>query len=123
MNEKQTRFCEEFVKCDSAAEAYRRAGYKASSAKSAANSASRLLENDGIKAKIRELRKQVECEKILDAQQRRILLSEIANAKGQDAVRAIDVMNKMDGLYISKTQLSGADGGPLVFAWEGEQNA
>lgn len=118
MNRKQEIFCEEFVKSGNAAEAYKRAGYKASSAKSAANSASRLLEKDGICGRIAELRAKVTDAKILDARQRRILLSEIAKAKGQDAVRALDVLNKMDGIYIQKTQLSGADGGPLTISWE-----
>lgn len=121
MNRKQEIFCEEFVKSGNAAEAYKLAGYKASSAKSAANSASRLLENVGICNRIAELREKAEDEKIMDAKQRRIILSEIAKSgKAIVAIKAIDTLNKMDGVYINKTQLSGADGGPLVFAWEGE---
>lgn len=121
MNRKQEIFCEEFVKSGNAAEAYKLAGYKASSAKSAANSASRLLENVGICNRIAELREKAEDEKIMDAKQRRIMLSEIAKSgKAIVAIKAIDTLNKMDGVYINKTQLSGADGGPLVFAWEGE---
>ena len=121
MNRKQEIFCEEFVKSGNAAEAYKLAGYKASSAKSAANSASRLLENVGICSRISELREKAEDEKIMDAKQRRIMLSEIAKSgKAIVAIKAIDTLNKMDGVYINKTQLSGADGGPLVFAWEGE---
>ena len=121
VNRKQEIFCEEFVKSGNAAEAYKLAGYKASSAKSAANSASRLLENVGICSRISELREKAEDEKIMDAKQRRIMLSEIAKSgKAIVAIKAIDTLNKMDGVYINKTQLSGADGGPLVFAWEGE---
>ena len=121
MNRKQEIFCEEFVKSGNAAEAYKLAGYKASSAKSAANSASRLLENVCICNRIAELREKAEDEKIMDAKQRRIMLSEIAKSgKAIVAIKAIDTLNKMDGVYINKTQLSGADGGPLVFAWEGE---
>lgn len=110
VNRKQEIFCEEFVISGNAAEAYKLAGYKASSAKSAANSASRLLENVGICNRIAELREKAEDEKILDAKQRRILLSDIAKAKGQDAVRALDVLNKMDGLYINKVEVSGEIG-------------
>ena len=124
MNRKQEIFCEEFVKSGNAAEAYKLAGYKASSAKSAANSASRLLENVGICSRIAELREKAADAQILDAKQRRIMLSEIAKSgKAIVAIKAIDTLNKMDGLYINKTQLSGADGGPLVFAWEGEEDA
>ena len=121
MNRKQEIFCEEFVKSGNAAEAYKLAGYKASSAKSAANSASRLLENVGICSRIAELRDKATDEKILDAKQRRILLSEIAKKyteDTQDRIRALDVLNKMDGIYVTKTQLSGEGGGPVMFRWE-----
>jgi len=121
VNRKQEIFCEEFVKSGNAAEAYKLAGYKASSAKSAANSASRLLENVGICSRIAELRDKATDEKILDAKQRRILLSEIAKKyteDTQDRIRALDVLNKMDGIYVTKTQLSGEGGGPVMFRWE-----
>jgi len=121
MLEKQEKFCVEFVKSGNAAEAYKAAGYKVTSAKSAANSASRLLENVGICSRIAELRAQLESEKIMDAKERRETLTAIARSRAedsQDRIRAIDTMNKMDGLYINKTQLSGADGGPLTIAWE-----
>lgn len=124
MNRKQEIFCEEFVKSGNAAEAYKLAGYKVTNAKSAANCASRLLENAGICSRISELREKAEDEKIMEAKERRIILSEIAKSgKPIVAIKAIDTLNKMDGLYIQKTQLSGADGGPLVFAWEGDGNA
>ena len=110
VNRKQEIFCEEFVKSGNAAEAYKLAGYKVSSAKSAANSASRLLENVGICSRIAELREKAADAQILDAKQRRIILSDIAKAKGQDAVRALDVLNKMDGLYINKVEVSGEIG-------------
>lgn len=118
VTERQERFCIEFVRCGNATEAYKAAGYKPKSDNAAAVNASKLLRNTKMQEHITELREKMDSEKILDARQRRILLSEIAKAKGQDAVRALDVLNKMDGMYINKTQLAGADGGPLTIAWE-----
>lgn len=120
VTERQERFCIEFVRCGNATEAYRRAGYEPKSDNAAAVNASKLLRNTKMQEHIAELRAKVTDAKILDAKQRRILLSEIAKAKGQDAVRALDVLNKMDGIYIQKTQLSGSDGGPLHFRWEND---
>ena len=120
VTERQERFCIEFVRCGNATEAYKAAGYKPSKDNAAAVNASKMLRNANILAKIAKLRDEMNNAKILDAQQRRILLSEIANAKGQDAVRALDVLNKMDGIYITKQQISGADGGPLRFRWEND---
>lgn len=118
MTDRQEKFCIEFVRCGNATEAYKRAGYEVKSDNAAAVNASKLLRNTKIQEHIAELREKATDAKILDAKQRRILLSEIAKAKGQDAVRALDVLNKMDGIYIQKTQLSGADGGPLTISWE-----
>jgi phage terminase small subunit len=81
-----------------------------------------LLRNVEVQERIAELRSKMEDEKIMDAAERRKILTEIARdveSSAQDKIRAIDTANKMDGLYIQKTQLSGAEGGPLVFAWEG----
>ena len=61
LSERHQRFVEEYVSGCSGAEAYRRAGYEPSDNDSAANSASRLLGNVGIKqaiAEAREKRKQ-----------------------------------------------------------------
>lgn len=123
MMDRQEKFCIEFVRCGNATEAYKAAGYKVKNEKTAGVNASRLLGNASVQEKIAELREKAMDEKILDAKQRRILLSEIAKAKGQDAVRALDVLNKMDGVYVTKTELSGAGGGPLTFTWDGDGNA
>jgi len=52
MNAKHEKFVLEYIDCENGAEAYRRAGYKPKDAKAAADSASRLLVNVGIKAAI-----------------------------------------------------------------------
>ena len=124
MTERQEKFCIEFVRCGNATEAYKAAGYKVKSDRAATSAGNRLLTFVDVQKKIEELTRRATEGKIMDAVERRIRLSEIAESgKAIVAIKAIDTLNKMDGLYINKTQLSGADGGPLVFAWEGEENA
>ena len=123
MQQLQENFCVEFVRCGSNAEAYKRAGYKVKSDKTAAVCATKLLKKDNIKARIAELRKEFASSKIMDAAERRELLTQFARDEETgraDRLRAIDLLNKMDGIYITKAQVSGADGAPLVFKWEGK---
>ena len=126
MTEQQEKFCSLFVDygCDRGkrADAYLEAGFKIQSRKSASNSAGRLLENVGIQKRIKEICKQRAKEtkkvaekqhkrKIMDATNRRIKLTEIAESgKSIVAIKAIDVLNKMDGMYINKVEVSGEIG-------------
>lgn len=122
MTERQEKFCIEFVRCGNATEAYKASGYKPLSDNAAAVNASKMLRNTKVQERIAALKERANEGRIMDAKERRELLSDIARSGGEsttDRLRAIDTMNKMDGLYINKTQLSGADGGPLLVAWEG----
>ncbi len=122
MQRLQEKFCIEFVRCGNATEAYKRAGYKARSDKVAGTAAARLLGNVGIQQRIVELQSEMDSHKIMDAAERRELLTQFARDEETakpDRLKAMDLLNKMDGVYINKTQVSGADGKPLIFRWEG----
>ncbi|MBF1706583.1 MAG: terminase small subunit [Selenomonas sp.] len=122
MQRLQEKFCIEFVRCGNATEAYKRAGYKARSDKVAGTAAARLLGNVGIQRRIVELQSEMDSHKIMDAAERRELLTQFARDKDTgktDRLRAMDLLNKMDGVYINKTQISGIDGAPITFRWEG----
>lgn len=122
MQRLQEKFCIEFVRCGNATEAYKRAGYKARSDKVAGTAAARLLGNVGIQRRIVELQSEMDSHKIMDAAERRELLTRFARDEDTgktDRLRAMDLLNKMDGVYINKTQISGADGAPITFRWEG----
>lgn len=122
MQRLQEKFCIEFVRCGNATEAYKRAGYKARSDKVAGTAAARLLGNVGIQQRIVELQSEMDSYKIMDAAERRELLTQFARDEETakpDRLKAMDLLNKMDGVYINKTQVSGADGKPLIFRWEG----
>lgn len=122
MQRLQEKFCIEFVRCGNATEAYKRAGYKARSDKVAGTAAARLLGNVGIQQRIVELQSKMDSHKIMDAAERRELLTQFARDEETgkaDRLKAMDLLNKMDGVYINKTQISGVDGASITFRWEG----
>ena len=122
MQRLQENFCVEFVRCGNATEAYKNAGYKVRSDKVAGVCAAKLLGNARVQSRIAELRREMDSHKIMDAVERRELLTQFARDEETakpDRLKAMDLLNKMDGVYINKTQVSGADGGPLTFRWEG----
>ena len=122
MQRLQENFCVEFVRCGNATEAYKNAGYKVRSDNTAAVCAAKLLRNAKVQSRIAELREELDSHKIMDAAERRELLTQFARDEDTakpDRLKAMDLLNKMDGVYINKTQVSGADGAPLVFRWEG----
>lgn len=89
----------------------------------AAASVSRLLKTVKFKDILTELKEKIKdhaAEKmfILSAEQRREILSKIASdteERTQQRISAIDVLNKMDGEYLNKTELSG--GVEYVLNW------
>ena len=122
MQRLQENFCVEFVRCGNATEAYKNAGYKVRSDKVAGVCAAKLLGNARVQQRIAELRREMDSRKIMDAAERRELLTQFARDEETaktDRLKAMDLLNKMDGVYINKTQVSGADGAPLTFRWEG----
>ena len=81
-----------------------------------------MLGNVGIQQRIVELQSEMDSHKIMDAAERRELLTQFARDEDTgktDRLRAMDLLNKMDGVYINKTQISGVDGAPITFRWEG----
>lgn len=122
MQRLQENFCMEFVRCGNATEAYKNAGYKVRSDKVAGVCAAKLLRNARVQQRIAELRREMDSHKIMDAAERRELLTQFARDEETgkaDRLKAMDLLNKMDGVYINKTQISGGDGAPITFRWEG----
>lgn len=130
MKERYEKFCEEYVRNgDNATEAYKAAGYKADNQHSAESRASRLLKNAEVQNKIAELKKKVRSvsqqKTILSVIERMEILSNIAQSEDTspiEKIKAIDTANKMEGVYIVKNQITGADGGPVVLKWKGEED-
>lgn len=107
MNDRQGKFCREYAACGNATTAAEKAGY---SPKTARTTGSRLLTNVDICKRIHELGKAGEKAAMLTiADKRRRLLEIVKNPdeKTDNILKAIDLDNKMEGVYISKTELSG----------------
>lgn len=74
--------------------------------------ASALFNSDNILARYNELKAKADDEAIMKRTERMIMLSKIASdvkEKADARIRAIDTLNKMDGDYISKVEVSTPD--------------
>ena len=107
LNARQKAFCEYYVACGNATESAIKAGYKE---KTSRVTASKMLTKANIKKYIKELQEKTKTSRIMTAIERREFLTEViknGNEKIQDRLKALDILNKMDGEYIEKMQLSG----------------
>ena len=112
------------------AEAYRKAGYKAKTVFAASTGAGKLLKKAEVQALVQEAVAQASVGRILTAQRRRELLSDIAEgitkttAEGAagpvtrdptpaERVAAIKHLDELDGLLRQKIEHSGPSGQPL----------
>lgn len=78
--------------------------------KSAAVTGSRLLRKANIAAHLAKTRADIECSAIADAAERREIVTALLRSgkeNGLTRLKAADVLNKMDGLYIQKHQHEG----------------
>lgn len=109
MTIKQKRFVEEYLIDLNATQAAIRAGY---SEKTAYSAGQRMLKNVEVRSYIEERQKQARNKRIMTAEKRMERLSDIAmnhDVKPSDVVKAIDVLNKMTGEYVSKVEISEVD--------------
>jgi len=111
LSERERRFVEAYMgpAAGNGTEAARLAGYKGT-AKVLAVQSTRLLAKANVQSAIAARREALESQSIADAKERREILTTIARSSESDAnarIRAIDVANKMDGLYIEKHEHSG----------------
>jgi predicted RecB family nuclease len=62
-----------------------------------------VLANGNVTARVKELRKKTEDEAILNILERKTILSDIVKAGDtKEVLKAIDLLNKMDGIYTKK---------------------
>ena len=103
MNARQKKFAEFYAQSGNAVQSAIGAGY---STKYANKLAYKLLENIGVAEYIRELTEKAQDERIMTAKERQAMLSDIARgtAATQDRLRAVDILNKMTGEYVTKIE-------------------
>lgn len=106
MSAKQEKFCLEYRKHEgNATAAAIAAGY---SERTAGSQGNRLLKNVNIQKRIKELADDAVRKQIINLDKRALVLSKIAENANEDVqarIRAIDVLNKMDGVYVIKTEV------------------
>lgn len=128
LSSKQERFCLEYINtAGNATEAARRAGYKGND-----NQLGQMgfenLRKPKIQERIAELKAPEEKAVVLSIEDRRIILAQTIarDLESEDpamhnvAVKCLEILNKMDGIYIQKTEVSGKDGGPVRLEWSHE---
>ena len=91
------------------------------------NKAYQLFRSDEVQIRYKEMldkaKAKVEKECFLTYAEKRRLLQEFASdpdARKDERMKAIDLDNKMEGIYINRTELTGTNGGPLEFVWAGD---
>ena len=107
LNARQKAFCEFYVASGNATESAIKAGYSNNYANAQTY---KLLEKVGIKKYIKELQEKAKTSRIMTAIERREFLTELiknGNEKAADRLKALDILNKMDGEYMEKIQMTG----------------
>lgn len=78
--------------------------------------ASVLAKNDKVLERLKELAKESTSEAVMDATKRKEWLTDIILSKDEetkDKLKAVDILNKMDGAYTEKVELKGQLNNPL----------
>jgi phage terminase, small subunit len=107
LNARQKAFCEYYVASGNATDAAIKAGYKE---KNARFIGSENLTKANIKKYIEELQEKAKGNRIMTAIERREFLTSMikdAAVKDTDRLKALDILNKMDGEYTQKVEVNG----------------
>lgn len=105
---KQEKFAQGIIEGMSQADAYRSAySCKRMTDKTIWENASRLMADSKVKARVTELREQLNTEAVMSAQKRLEWLTQVItdkNEKTENKLKAADIMNKMQGEYVTKVE-------------------
>ena len=107
LNARQKAFCEYYVASGNATDAAIKAGYKE---KNARFIGSENLTKANIKKYIEELQEKAKGNRIMTAIERREFLTSMIKdgaVKDTDRLKALDILNKMDGEYTQKVEVNG----------------
>lgn len=106
LTKKQEDFAKAIVEGMNQADAYRVAyNTKSMSDNSVYVNASKLMDNAKVALRIKELREQLAKPSIKTAQERMEWLTQLIDNENEgtsEKLKAIDILNKMDGLYVQK---------------------
>lgn len=109
MNERQTKFCENYAKSGNAVQSYIDAGYDIKSEAGARASSSKLLTNANIQKKLTELSESVRSEAIADITEIKEFWTSTMRSTEEnmsDRARASELLAKVQGAFIEKQEIS-----------------
>ena len=113
LTERQRRFCEAYSSNGgNALDAARQAGYKAAKQQGAEN-----MEKPVIRVALEKLRLATTNAAIMTRQERQAFWTLVARSKDQDMkdrLKASELLGKSQGDFINRTEITGANGGPVV---------
>lgn len=104
---RQKIFCEYFVASGNATQSAIKAGYSESYARDRIHS---LMKSVGVNRYIEELQKKIQSSRIMSAVERKEWLTKVLNDKTANMtnkLKALDILNKMEGEYLEKVQVTG----------------
>jgi len=108
LNNKQKIFCREYVKNGSNGTAAYMKAYSKCTEETARRNASKLLTNTDIQNYIKELQDKAESKDIMTTIQKKEFLTKMIlkdkKANRSDKLKALDILNKMDGEYITRVE-------------------
>lgn len=94
LNYKQEQFCLYYAQTGNATESYKKSGYKPKNDNSAGANARRLLQNDNIQARLRELTDEMASEKIASAAEVQERLTRILRMEETEDVVVVEGIDK-----------------------------
>jgi len=103
------------------AEAYTKAGYKATKKVNASAGACKLLERDIVLKEYKRLKDLQIKPFLMSIDERKKILVDIMSdetSNKREVMQALDLLNKMEAVYTNKTEITGANGGELKISWQ-----
>ena len=132
LNPRQEKFCIEYLKTGNATAAYQAAGFKSKSYQASQANSARLLADEKIQARLRELSAKIETENIADISEIQLGLTKIFRGQAttplmtkdgeviqvpvsaKDRLKAAEILCKTHGAFLNKQELTFAETVPVV---------
>lgn len=113
---KQEKFCLEYANSGNAVQSYIKAYNKENSYSAAGVESHRLLKNPKIQARLKELHETHNAKKIMQVEEMKKRLTDIArdDSSIKNALKAIELLAKLGGLFVSKQELEINSSIPVV---------
>lgn len=132
LNPRQEKFCIEYARTGNATIAYKLAGFQSKSNESAQANSARLLADERIQARLRELADEIKDTTVADRQEllqfttavlrgeiKSVVLGRDGNpielpAQLKDRLKSLELLAKLQGLFVSKQELEISQSIPIV---------